>query len=880
MQTAYGMRLSQFTRKECHQLDVMVLRVFLPLLKINRSSPRTMVHGPIQFGGMSMLKHSALQDEWGIHNAVMTLRWDDITARDMLTVIDAYQLVSGFITPVLRSPAIPIDYVGQGLIAHLRDRLRALDGQLAVEKAWQPSLQRVGDDSIMEPIAASKTIKRIERKLANECRLWLRVPCLSDLTTANGVGIPFERLSGRWRARKLPNMTWPDLPQPTKKHWAAFRKCLRHTCCTKVSPYRQGFYLLDEPLGQWFVRPRTSLHECYTSREGIFWRDDVGCYRCKASATTNFYTVDYDDPSEPPEESHPISARYMTEGRLWIWKQFHPYEFAEPADHDEVLADEFDETPIQLLNIVSDASVHVAAGKVAGAWHILEEHNKKRRVARSLEHQRHAHSYRHELETFYHALKDAEDRLIHPHNIIQRMDNEGGLISLAKPIRAPRDTMRTDMDLVMAYNELRDNSKHVITHEWVMGHADVKKKDKPETITPWEHENIECDEEADEKVERMDSEGKTPPPFEPLPGYRAMLKLGDNWITTHFRECVNFANTSPAMIEYVLRRLNIDLETFHTINWTSIGRVRATHRIHRIVRTSKMMFRWMAVGHNWTKCNLPSDKCPCCGANDETFEHLLRCPHEDLVSVRKEAYKTIRDECKLKEVPPYFVTTLLATIKMVLEGGNEPTIESSEALKSALEAQKKIGLYNMVVGFMANEWTTALEASGAEHPQTMMEMILALIWDEICERLWEARNNILHSDKNHVKQDDMSILESNLLWYKRHQEEVLDYRHRFLADFSAEDVGKWSRATRRAKVELLNNARKYYETECNQRARNQSTIFDWLHSYTILRSGRILGEGLTDSWVAGRRPETFAPTYDYDSDDSEYEFDWDPESHT
>ena len=144
-----------------------------------------------------------------------------------------------------------------------------------------------------------------------------------------------------------------------------------------------------------------------------------------------------------------------------------------------------------------------------------------------------------------------------------------------------------------------------------MGHADVKKKDKPETITPMEHKNIECDEEADEKVERMDSEGKTPPPFEPLPGYRAMLKLGNNWITAHFRECVSFASTSPAMIDYVLRRLNIDFETFHCINWTSIGRVRATHKIHRIVRTSKMMFRWMAVGHNWNKCNLPSDKCPC-----------------------------------------------------------------------------------------------------------------------------------------------------------------------------------------------------------------------------------------------------------------------------
>ena len=126
------------------------------------------------------------------------LRWDDITARDMLTAINAFQLVSGFVAPFLRSPAIPIDYIGQGLITHLQDQLRALDGQLAVEKAWQPNLQQVGEDSIMEPIPARKTIRRIECKLANECWMWLRVPCLSDLTAANDIGIPQERLTGRW----------------------------------------------------------------------------------------------------------------------------------------------------------------------------------------------------------------------------------------------------------------------------------------------------------------------------------------------------------------------------------------------------------------------------------------------------------------------------------------------------------------------------------------------------------------------------------------------------------------------------------------------------------------------------------------------------------
>lgn len=123
----------------------------------------------------------------------------------------------------------------------------------------------------------------------------------------------------------------------------------------------------------------------------------------------------------------------MTEGQLWIWKQFHLFEFGGPTDHGVVLDDEFEETSTQLLNIVCHASVHVVAGKVAGAWHIFEEHNKKHRVARSLEHQRHAHSYRHEPETFYHAFKDTDIRVENPHNIVQRMDNEGGLISLISP---------------------------------------------------------------------------------------------------------------------------------------------------------------------------------------------------------------------------------------------------------------------------------------------------------------------------------------------------------------------------------------------------------------------------------------------------------------
>ena len=58
----------------------------------------------------------------------------------------------------------------------------------------------------------------------------------------------------------------------------------------------------------------------------------------------------------------------------------------------------------------------------------------------------------------------------------------------------------------------------------------------------------------------------------------------------------------------------------------------------------------------------------------------------------------------------------------------------------------------------------------------------------------------------------MNDLETRLKWYLRHQETVLNYRHRFLVDFTDDSITHWSRNARRAKLGILNNARDYNET--------------------------------------------------------------------
>ena len=98
-----------------------------------------------------------------------------------------------------------------------------------------------------------------------------------------------------------------------------------------------------------------------------------------------------------------------------------------------------------------------------------------------------------------------------------------------------------------------------------MGHASGKKNNTPEKITSLERDNSEYDSGTEHCIQ----EGGPSPPL-PYPGYRAILKLDGRFVNTYFRVSVECANISPAMIEYVKDRLDIDDTIFHSINWTSI----------------------------------------------------------------------------------------------------------------------------------------------------------------------------------------------------------------------------------------------------------------------------------------------------------------------
>ena len=85
-------------------------------------------------------------------------------------------------------------------------------------------------------------------------------------------------------------------------------------------------------------------------------------------------------------------------------------------------------------------------------------------------------------------MNDTEEILEHPHVIVQYTGCKFDLTKIKKEIYKLSHTMSTDLDLVLAYEKLVEESKHIIVQKWVLGHADEKKNDKLSTIAPIERE--------------------------------------------------------------------------------------------------------------------------------------------------------------------------------------------------------------------------------------------------------------------------------------------------------------------------------------------------------------------------------------------------------
>jgi hypothetical protein len=231
--------------------------------------------------------------------------------------------------------------------------------------------------------------------------------------------------------------------------------------------------------------------------------------------------------------------------------------------------------------------------------------------------------------------------------------------------------------------------------------------------------------------------------------------------------------------------------------------------------------------HNWRHHGADNDQCPGCGAPDETFNHLFQCPNERLRQTCRDGIAHIEKVARKLKIPDSIVWLVLKITRHEC-GLDVATTPQEPTLRKIWKAQLKIGLANYMIGWVSRTWQAGLKKIGSQDPGGQAAQLLTLLWDGLCEPVWDCRNDIMANNPNPSEMREMTKLRDKLRWYQQHQIEVLPERLRFLAAYQGADLKKWDREKCRATLRLLEKATSIHKIECRQRVRGQRVMTDFL----------------------------------------------------
>ena len=243
---------------------------------------------------------------------------------------------------------------------------------------------------------------------------------------------------------------------------------------------------------------------------------------------------------------------------------------------------------MQATKTCSDGSVHRAEQVAAAAWIIATKDEEYIKACFLMTNMGSINSYRAELEGAYRALHHMHHLGIIPTGpSTQWFDNQGGVQKSNKELKTGTDKMQPEADILMAIQHLKKKLPFDVTSQHVRGHQDSKRRSVDDIGQEEESDcdslattestklkeidlsklkdealmNIACDELAGEvTAAAIEAPEEMPPHNEllqmPYEGSRAVLRIGDKWITARGKATLYRALRGPIAREYIKQRHN------------------------------------------------------------------------------------------------------------------------------------------------------------------------------------------------------------------------------------------------------------------------------------------------------------------------------------
>ena len=337
--------------------------------------------------------------------------------------------------------------------------------------------------------------------------------------------------------------------------------------------------------------------------------------------------------------------------------------------------------------------------------------------------------------------------------------------------------------------------------------------------------NIECDRIATETSRIIQQDPIVPvlpstltPPY---PGSKALLRLGDRWITSHQHRHLLIAHHRHKLLTYCMEKYGWEYDTFLLVDWEAVRSVRRKLTQTQRMQTAKLMHGWVPVMHMLAH-ETGNSQCPGCPHPDETLDHLFRCTNPRQVEARHTLLLSLRKAGLAKGWPRAILEALLQLLQDYVNG-EQPHLPSTPQIRAAVESQIRIGIHLIPRGFLSTEWTSALESFQVSRPQTKITSLLRSLLLDYTDALWRSRNDILHRQENANQQATARNYNTRLQWYLENQH-VIAHSDRFIIRYKTEDLSIMSERVKRHTLHHLDLARKAQSLHLKQRQQGQSVI--------------------------------------------------------
>lgn len=738
-------------------------------MRIYRNFPRDIVHGPYSRGGLGIPDLYTTQNTSKIEILLDQFSRASITSSLLHIHLQYLILEVGIGADFLLNPFEAYGRItSPSIITSLWKFLTEENIQLHLPLPETPLL-RENDVYLMEQLCQQKLPIKVLKDI-NQCRLYLQVVSLGDITSACGTRLLHQCLEGHKPSWLRPIHPWPDTPRPGPTAWTTWRA---HIIATFG---HRNTTLLSSPLGPW--------HQClvhwqwfYSQQEHRLYHKDAtrwvyytplpGSKRQKfqkfqwqglcapptdlqpasTQTTSYFTTITGIGPSFPQPSSSPQTTfhQYLTslpKNQSWAIQYV-----SLPDKMDQIAASVEQGTPF----IVSDGSFAKSFG--TGAF-VLEHDEDNPIVGANVTPGQASDqsALRSELSGLYGAL-------LVLYHIYQYFNlTQGRNTVKCDNLTAVQTALNKNWyvcataphwDLQLAIQHLISLLPDGIQPGHVLGHQDTKKMGNKK-LDKWAELNIEADLIAGEYHQKMFEAGYHHPP---IWGEGPTVHLNHVKCVNHLRKSIYNHVHAPRASEYWTKKDKLPQHLQPRIDWQAQEDALQTSSLPMKTWATKQAVgtfgnnKWM---HRWGFH--PNTQCPRCDAPVEDAYHVLRCPQLAAIQTWEASLQKLSNWMLEVKTDPELKDALIAHLRHWKQPSQLLTPTTLPPyLQELLQEQENIGWHNFLEGFVSIGWAEiqARYYIGIRSRRSSRQWVTALVkkvwlvaWDQ-----WQQRNEIVHQQQ-------------------------------------------------------------------------------------------------------------------------------------